>query len=76
MSIDVTVEEAIARGLEIDAADQEVEIGMTGVGRMRVQGGGEITKKTHDGGIIVAVGLAPDHLTPEEEPETDGKEGD
>ncbi|RMY49681.1 hypothetical protein D0864_14684 [Hortaea werneckii] len=75
MSIDVTVEETIARGLEIDAADQEVEIGMTGVGRMRVQGGGEIMK-THDGGNTAAVGLAPDHLTPEEEPETDGKEGD
>ncbi|KAI7094173.1 hypothetical protein KC343_g19624, partial [Hortaea werneckii] len=72
---DVTVEETIARGLEIDAADQEVEIGMTGVGRMRVQGGGEIMK-THDGGNTAAVGLAPDHLTPEEEPETDGKEGD
>jgi len=75
MSIDVTVEETIARGLEIYAADQEVEIGMTGVGRMRVQGGGEIMK-THDGGNTAAVGLAPDHLTPEEEPETDGKEGD
>ncbi|KAI7099811.1 hypothetical protein KC343_g19653 [Hortaea werneckii] len=75
MSIGVTVEETIARGLEIDADDQEVEIGMTGVGRMRVPGGGEITK-THDGGNTVAVGLAPDHLTPEEEPETNRKKGD
>ncbi|KAI7282095.1 hypothetical protein KC345_g3730 [Hortaea werneckii] len=69
------VEEMTARGLEIDVADQEVEIGMTGVGRMRVQGGGEITK-TYDGGNIVAVGLDPDHLIPEEEHETDREEGD
>ncbi|RMZ04744.1 hypothetical protein D0860_06256 [Hortaea werneckii] len=75
MSIGVTVEETIARDLEIDAADQEVEIGMTGVGRMRIQDGGEITK-THDGGNTAAVGLAPDHLIPEEEPETDREEGD
>ena len=48
---------------------------MTGVVRMRVQGGGEITK-THDGGNAAAVGLALDHHIPEEEPETERKEGD
>ncbi|KAI6794231.1 hypothetical protein KC363_g4897 [Hortaea werneckii] len=75
MSRGVTVEETIVRDLEIDGADQEVEIGMTGVGRMRVRGGGGITKAP-EGDNTVAVGLAPDHLTPEEELETENKEGD
>ncbi|RMY05613.1 hypothetical protein D0867_09967 [Hortaea werneckii] len=68
-------ERMIAHGLEIDATDQEAERGTMDVGRMRVKGGGGIAK-THDGGNIVAVGLAPDHLTPEEESETEKKEGD
>ncbi|KAI7390997.1 hypothetical protein KC332_g13797 [Hortaea werneckii] len=75
MSIGDTVGETIVRGLEIDGADQEVEIGMTSVGRMRVRGGGGITKAP-EGDNTVAVGLAPDHLTPEEELETENKEGD
>ncbi|KAI7312609.1 hypothetical protein KC315_g11943 [Hortaea werneckii] len=70
-----TIEETTAHGLEIDAADQEAEIGRMDDGRTRVKGGGGIAK-IHDGGNIVAVGLAPDHLIPEEEPETDKKEGD
>ncbi|KAI7087481.1 hypothetical protein KC356_g4109 [Hortaea werneckii] len=74
-ALSVTVEERIVRDLEIDGADQEVEIGMTGVGRMRVRGGGGITKAP-EGDNTVAVGLAPDHLTPEEELETENKEGD
>ncbi|RMX73262.1 hypothetical protein D0869_13780 [Hortaea werneckii] len=61
--------------LETDAADQEVETGTMDVGQMRVKGGGGIAK-THGGGNIVAVGLAPDHLIPEEKPETDKEEGD
>ncbi|KAI6891054.1 hypothetical protein KC318_g15308 [Hortaea werneckii] len=75
MSLGATIEEMIAHGLEIDATDQEAERGTMDVGRMRVKGGGGIAK-THDGGNIVAVGLAPDHLTPEEESETEKKEGD
>ncbi|RMY77138.1 hypothetical protein D0862_13612 [Hortaea werneckii] len=59
----------------IDATDQEAEIGMMDGGPTKVKGGGGIAK-THDGGNTVAVGLAPDHLTPEEESETDKKEGD
>ncbi|RMY36453.1 hypothetical protein D0865_13631 [Hortaea werneckii] len=68
-------ERTTGRGLEIDAADQEVETGTMDVGPMRVKGGGGIAK-IHDGGNIVTVGLAPDRLIPEEEPETDNKEGD
>ncbi|RMY75391.1 hypothetical protein D0863_02623 [Hortaea werneckii] len=75
MSLGATIEERIGRGLEIDAADREAERGMMNVGRMRVKGGGGIAK-IHDGGNIVAVVLAPDHLIPEEEPETDKKESD
>ncbi|RMX73517.1 hypothetical protein D0869_13524 [Hortaea werneckii] len=75
MSLGATIEETTAHGLEIDAADQEAEIGRMDDGRTRVKGGGGIAK-IHDGGNIVAVGLAPDHLIPEEEPETDKKEGD
>ncbi|KAI7161845.1 hypothetical protein KC349_g2482 [Hortaea werneckii] len=70
-----TIEETTGRGLEIDAADQEVETGTMDVGQMRVKGGGGIAK-IHDGGNIYTVGLAPDRLIPEEEPETDNKEGD
>ncbi|KAI7529136.1 hypothetical protein KC331_g15373 [Hortaea werneckii] len=75
MSLGATIEETTGRGLEIDAADQEVETGTMDVGPMRVKGGGGIAK-IHDGGNIVTVGLAPDRLIPEEEPETDNKEGD
>ncbi|RMY45092.1 hypothetical protein D0865_10132 [Hortaea werneckii] len=75
MSLGATIEETTAHGLEIDAADQEAEIGRMDDGRTRVKGGGGIAK-IHDGGNIVAVGLAPDHLIPEEEFETDKKEGD
>jgi len=75
MSLGATIEEMTGRGLEIDAADREAERGTMDVGRMRAKGGGGIAK-THDGGNIVAVVLAPDHLIPEEEPETDKEESD
>ena len=74
MSTGATIEETIGRGLEIDATDQEAERGVMDVGRRRVKGGGGIAK-IHDGGNIVAVGLAPDHPIQKEEPEID-KEGD
>ncbi|KAI7218984.1 hypothetical protein KC333_g3237 [Hortaea werneckii] len=75
MSQDATIEERIGRDLEIDVADQEAERGTMDVGRMRVKGGGGIAK-IHDGGNVVAAGLAPDHLIPKEKPETDKEEGD
>ncbi|KAI7233220.1 hypothetical protein KC330_g5498 [Hortaea werneckii] len=75
MSRGATVEEMTGLDLETDAADQEVETGTMDVGQMRVKGGGGIAK-IHDGGKIVTVDLAQDHLIPEEEPETDNKEGD